>query len=277
MILRCPFCQTSVQQGARTCPACMQPMIRSCENCNEEISVRASVCKYCGAEYGAQEAQATPEIEFLEEKAETIPWEEPKRGFFARWWRTWADATFHPIDFIRRMPREGGFSKPIGYAYGFFLQGLLILVVLAALVGTAVSLSGVNVRYEHTVPALILVLALFPLGYLVVAAGSFIGAGFWHVLLKLLGGKGTYQGTFRIVSYATGAAVWGLVPYIGGIIQYVAQAILYYHGFRQVHGLSPARAWMAILVPILLGIVAMIALVALLVACAAPMTPGTSG
>lgn len=276
MILKCPFCQTSVKPGDRTCPACTQAMVKHCVNCSEEISIRAAACKYCGSEFEPQETPARPEIEFLEPApAASIAWEGPKRGFFTRWWGTWADSTFHPIEFARRMPRTGGYSKPIAYAYGFFLQGLLIAVVLAALIGGVATLAGADIRYQHTAIAVGVVLALFPLGYLAIAAGSFVAAAFWHLLVKILGGKGSYQGTFRIVAYSAGAQVWGLVPYIGGILQYVAQAILYYHGFRQVHGLSSTRAWIAILVPVILFVAGMIALFAFLVACSGPMTVGT--
>ncbi len=270
MILRCPFCRTPVQSGDLVCPACAQPMLKHCVNCNEEISVRATLCKYCGEDCSTPVTEPSvrrPDIEFLEDTSHSVAWEEPRRGFFSRWWGTWKALSFHPAQFMKRMPRTGGFSKPIAYAYGFFLQFLFVAVLIAALVGAAAGLAGANIRYEHTILALVIVLALIPLGYLAIAAGNFLGAAFWHVVVKLFGGKGPYQGTFRIVAYSSGAQVWGFIPYIGGLIQVALQAILYYHGFREVHGLSKGRAIAAILIPFFVAIAAAVALLILIASC----------
>lgn len=268
MILKCPFCRTAVQPGRSVCPGCAQPMLQRCVNCNEEISVRATLCKYCGEDCAAptdERPVRRPDIEFLEDSPSAVAWEEPKRGFFSRWWGTVKDLSFHPAEFMRRLPRTGGYSKPIAFVYGFFLQFLLVAVAIAALVGAAAGLAGANIRYEHTIAALAVVLALFPLGYLAIAAGNFLGAAFWHVVAKLFGGKGTYQGTFRVVAYASGAQAWGLIPYVGGLIHVALQAILYYHGFREVHGLSKGRAIAAILIPFVVAIAAAVAILALVV------------
>lgn len=270
MILKCPFCRTAVQPGDAVCPACTQPMLKRCVNCNEEISVRATLCKYCGEDCSTPTSERPirrPDIEFVEESPSAVAWEEPKRGFFSRWWGTVKDLSFRPSEFMRRMPRTGGYSKPIAFVYGLFLQCLLVAVVIAALVGSVAGLAGANIRYEHTIPALALVIALFPLGYLAIAAGNFLGAAFWHVVVKLFGGKGTYQGTFRVVAYSSGAQVWGFIPYVGGLIQIALQAILYYHGFREVHGLSKGRAIAAILIPFVVAMAAAAALLVLLVSC----------
>jgi hypothetical protein len=240
MILKCPFCKVDVDPGTQTCPSCSKEMVKRCPQCDEEISVLAPMCKYCGEE--------KPEIVYVEEAAPAaaIAWEEPKRGFFSRWWRNWFDATCHPGEFMQRMPKEGGYAKPIGYVYGMFVQGLLVFVLLASAVGLGAVVAGVPVKQHHTLAALAVILLAIPLGYVAIAAGSFIGAGFWHLMAKLAGGKGTFQGTFRMVAYAQGAQVWGVA---GALPQLLFQALLLYHGFRQVHGLSKGRAIGAILMP----------------------------
>ena len=74
----------------------------------------------------------------------------------------------------------------------------------------------------------------------------------WHVLLKLLGGKGSFQQTLRVVGYGSGTAAWLLIPVAGALLAPLMKLSLYYHGFREQHGLSRFRTILALAVPLLL-------------------------
>ncbi|MBI2900805.1 MAG: YIP1 family protein [Planctomycetes bacterium] len=263
MIFRCPFCKTPVEPTQRTCPACSQPMLKNCATCGEEISVRAAICKYCGDEREAAPAPQ-PEIEFIEERAATIPWES-RGGVISRWWRTMWESSFHPARFMKNLPREGGCAKPIAYVYGFFVQALLVGVIVASFVGLGAVLGGHRLRPDDTAKALALVLVLIPVGYVLSAAGTFVASLFWHVMGRLAGGKAKFRETFRMVAYSSGVCAWGLVPGIGRLLELIFGTLLLYHGFREVHGLSGRRAILAIAMPaiVLLTAVGVIALVAI--------------
>ncbi|MBI2931442.1 MAG: YIP1 family protein [Planctomycetes bacterium] len=265
MILACPFCHEKVQKTASSCPSCRRVMVQRCPWCAEEISVVAAICKYCGEDVRTATPQAPPAVEFTGEVA-YCPWEDrSKKGVFRRWWSTWAASQFSSGDFWRRLPAEGGHAKPHAYAWFLTVQMLALALPLFALVGLAVGLGHDAPGWAYAAGAAGY-LALFPLTYVAVVMGNYVGAAIWHLVLKLLGGRGSYQGTLRIVAYNSGAAVWGLIPCAGGIVHLVMACVGNYHGFRAVHGLSKGRALFAALLPVFLMVAAAVTLIALIIA-----------
>jgi hypothetical protein len=272
-------------------------MIRRCPACSEEISVLASTCKYCGESVEATRLEPVtaaaeppkrkrrcwfsrccgkseeavevrgprPDIEFIEEPAATIAWEQPRRGVLSRWWGTFREANFSPANFFAKMPRTGGFSKPIGFAYGLFLQMAFIGVIVASLVGLGAAVHGAPVTQHDTFVGLAIVIGVLAGGYLATAGALFVGSAFWHVVAKIFGGTGTYESTFRVVSYSVSAQGWTLLPYVGGFINALMNFVLLYHGFREVHQLSKGRALAAVILPF----VAMLGLVFVAICCIA--------
>ncbi len=267
MILSCPFCGVRARPADRDCPHCGRRMARACSNCAEEIAADAPVCKYCGNESEpAPLRPARPEVEFLEEPVvHRCAWEDASRGFLRRWWGTWAESNFSPRRFFRAMPPSGGHRWPVGFAFGLTAQFLVVATLAAAGIAAGAALAGHPLeRHVMTWGAVILV-GLIPAGFLAVTLGLYATAIFWHILAKLLGGKEGFEATLRIVGYSSGTQVWGLIPFLG-LLQPVLQAVLLYHGFRQVHGMSKGRALAAVLLPMLIAAGLAILILALVVA-----------
>ena len=281
MILHCPHCRVKVARDQKTCVTCRRQMIRRCPACAEDISVLAALCKYCGesvvptpgaplatpvtvapAEVAAPPSPAAPrpEVEFIGDVRQ-LAWEDRAAGGrFKRWWSTWA-ALSSPAEFWRHAPVEGGHCKPISFAWFPVAQVLTILLPFV-FVGTALA-CPVSPSIGEKMVFGGFYLLLYPLTYVAVAIGTWIQAAFWHVPLKLLGGKGTFEGTVRTVAYNSGAQVWNVVPVLGTVVAMVLGTFLNYHAFRNVHSLGKFRAGLAAALPWMLAAAGVAALVVL--------------
>ena len=277
MILHCPHCRVKVAKDQKNCATCKRLMIRRCPACAEDISVLAALCKYCGESVApvtaapilptvapAQvapppiPAAPRPEIEFVGD-VRTIAWEDPSRGGrFRRWWSTWA-ALMSPAEFWRKAPLEGGHCKPISFAW-FPVAQLLTLALPLVFAATAMACpESPSIAAKVAFGGFFLL--LYPLSYVGVALGTWITAAFWHVPLRLLGGKGTYEGTVRTVAYNSGVHVWHLVPGLGTVVAMIIGTFLNYHAFRAVHGLGKYRAAFVAALPWIFSALALAAIV----------------
>lgn len=276
MILSCPHCQTAVDKHQRTCLTCHKVMIRVCPGCAEDVSVLAVICKYCGEKLPPQSVRheavrpspspkvfvqpvAKPDIEFTSD-VKYVRWEDPAvRGVFRRWWSTWASSVFHPAAFWRRTPAEGGWLKPVTYAWFQVAQFLALLLPFIVMVGVAhAACPSSHISWKEPAAVGLGYLALFPISFAAVALSMGLQALVWHVPLFLLGAKGGLQGTWRIVNYNSGVGMIGLFPVAGTLLALVLQPIMNYHGFRNVHRMSKGRAMFAAALPFLfvLGVIA---------------------
>lgn len=241
-------------------------MIRRCPTCAEDISVRAALCKYCGEpvppelQAPVRPAPAKPDIVFVDERP-YVRWEDAAiRGVFRRWWSTWAETIFHPARFWKRAPVEGGHLKPITFAWFQAAQMLMVALPFLILAGAACASCGEG-RWAGLAALGGFYLMLYPLSFAVVALGAYATAILWHVPLKLLGGRGRFQATFRTVAYNSGADLLWLIPLAGAVLAPVMKTILNYQAFRAAHGMSSGRALFAALLPCLLGALVLVAIV----------------
>jgi len=259
MILSCPFCGVRLGAGDRECPRCARRVGRPCPNCAEEIPVDSPVCKYCGEESGPERPPAPPprrpDVEFLEEPVVLrCAWENPSKGFLRRWWGTWRESNFSPRRFFRAMPPSGGHRWPVGFTFGLAAQFLVVAVLAGVGIAAGTALAGKPLEPSVLGWGAAILVAAIPVSFACVTAGLYAASILWHIVLKILGAKEGFQATLRIVGYSSGTAVWGLIPFAGGVIQAALQSVLYYHGFRQVHGMSKGRALFAALLPLLAGL-----------------------
>jgi hypothetical protein len=306
MIFSCPFCQVRIEKrGATTCPSCSQTIVRDCPFCAEGVSVLATACKYCGerlepapvapkkpttliaiepmpaepvtpdVEYIEPSKPEAPEIEFIDENAEpvaaeavkSVAWEDPSRGCrFSRWWSTWSSSTFDMANFWKKMPTDAGHRAPI--AYSWYLGAMALVVFGLPLMGLLqLGLACDNSSAGAHVGLLVGYAALFPLMYVATALGTWIGAALWHLPLKILGAKGGYQTTVRALSYGAGAKVWLLIPGLGMLISPLMMIFMSYSAFRHAHRMSPARAFIGAMLPVMLVLGLMAAMLVVGVAC----------
>lgn len=279
MVLQCPHCGVKAAPAAESCSACGRRMVRSCPACAERVAVNARACKYCGEELSAlrekARARKSEPVRFLEEPVRDpgCAWEDGSKGLLRRWWGTWAQASFSPKGFFRGLSPYKGFSWPLGFAFGLVAQ-VLVVIVLGLIAGVGVlEFYGVDFKplardmtnagvptssgdLETAVrwsPAAVAAIGL-PLAFVGVTFALFASALLWHLLLKLLGGKGGFQATVRVIGYGSAAAAWLVIPFAGAVMAPLMKMSLYYHGFREMHGLSRGRALFAVLLPVLIAL-----------------------
>ena len=91
------------------------------------------------------------------------------------------------------------------------------------------------------------------LGPLFVACGLFIGAAIIHVSFMIVGAltssKSQFEGTFRLLCYASVANVANVVPLLGGLVAGVWAAYLVVVGAQQLHKTTQGKALIGILLP----------------------------
>lgn len=132
-----------------------------------------------------------------------------------------------PGAFFPSMPVEGGLAAP----HLFFL--LCTSVFLLASV-------GLNVAGAEELDPRILLLVL------VVPVLPFVDAAFLYLLaVKVLGGHGSYEGTFRVVCYASAVNLVTWVPLVGLLAQ-LYEIYLAALGLSAVHRIGMGRAFIAV-------------------------------
>jgi hypothetical protein len=180
--------------------------------------------------------------ERLPEAADPLPWEKPGAGAGALFSTMAAVLRGGPALWPRvAQPERAGWKRP----FAFYVLVAVPCGIVAQLVRVLVEtkLGHTFTRSELAIMAASITVgwALFPLV-----------VGFYHVGVALVGGRGGFHGTFRIMSYVYGAvAPFNIVPYLGAVISLVTSFVLLYRGYKAVHGLTPGRAAIALfLVPV---------------------------
>lgn len=84
----------------------------------------------------------------------------------------------------------------------------------------------------------------------------FIEAAVLYVIYKVLGGKGSYEGTVRFLSYATAILVVSWIPIVGWIA-WLYGIYLYIVGGMYVHDVSMGKSALAVLLPTILVLILM--------------------
>lgn len=224
----CPYCAEPIMATARKCPHCksiLDPAVRA------QMEGRAA-----GATVG------------------NVPWEETDGNVFGRYWRTWAGALFRPNEFFLGCPKGGGHGPPLTYGMMAGFQMLIPICALLLLGLTPALMAGGSRGAAVGFGALCGVFAVYaifiPIGVIV---GLYLWSGIYHLCAAMLGGRGTFGDTMRIMSYSSYSTCWfGIIPYCGALAAMIWNAVIAYFGFRHLHGMSTGRAVAAVLLPTLL-------------------------
>ena len=187
-----------------------------------------------------------------------IPWDgRAQAGFFKAWWDTVFQSLRWPNEFYARMPVRGGYWEPLLYAVVTTLLGVLVsllwqvplqMLPLAAGHGLMGKLgAGFGMAAIMLIACLLLLFMPF-----FIALGQFIGAVIGHIFVVVMGGRGGFQATFRVLCFANSSQVFQVVPGFGGIIATVFWCILVYHGYRHAHRMNQTQAIVAMLLPLAL-------------------------
>jgi hypothetical protein len=196
-----------------------------------------------------------------------IPWDRRQQigvGFFKAWWDNLYQSLRWPNEFYARMPVRGGYWEPLLYAVATTLVGVLVsllwqvpfqLLPLAASHGLMGKL-GISIGVAAIAFFAFLALLLLPV---FLALGEFVGAAIGHIFVKIMGGQGDYEATFRVLCFANSSQVFQVVPGFGGIIATVFWCIQVYFGYRHAHRMNQTQAIIAMLLPLALFVVLVMA------------------
>ena len=166
--------------------------------------------------------------------------------------RTWRESVFDAASFFRRMPEDA----PLGPA-------------LVYLIGVTVLASGIQLFWDMLLLAVrppgegtgalfapaspLQALITFFLSPLIMLGALFVGAGIWHLLLRIFGGaKGGFGTTARVFAYAQGPQLFAIVPFLGTLIGAVWGLVIAVIGLREAHRTTTGKALAAVLIPLVL-------------------------
>jgi hypothetical protein len=182
-------------------------------------------------------------------------WErDPAASLFTRLYETVREVLGAPQATFAGMPTTGGFGKPLTF---LVILGSLcgIVSIIYQLVFELVGPKAANASPDVT-PAIMtgIFIGLMVCMPLIIALGSFVSAGIFHVALMLVGAAPkSYEATFRVICYANGStSVLLLLPICGSLVQAAWNLYLLVIGFREVHGTSTGKAIAAVLLPMAL-------------------------
>lgn len=261
---------TEAQSHMVTCPqcGCVQDKTDECVKCGVIIS---KFLKYQGEVKPAGVEGVTPGPAAgtpaegpqpqkiigtpIEASIGYTPWEDmASLGFLTAFFRTMKQVLFSPTAFFRSMPVNKGMGSPL--LYGVIISflgttiGLLEQFALSGFMGSFSQVEGMQgINFFQT--AFLLIYAFFlPI---LIAIGLFIGSAIFHICLLIVGaGKRGFEATFRVLSYASSTQAFALVPFLGGFIIVIYNLVLWTIGFRESHQTTTGRAFIAVLLPVII-------------------------
>ena len=179
-----------------------------------------------------------------------LPWEHREQlGFFKAFIDTVSLLITKPTEAFTLMKREGGLADPllfglIGGTAGTIVS-LLFQLALQSLMGARQGLVDIF--------GIWVVVAFLVLSPVLVVCGLFIASGLLHVCLMMLGGANrSFETTFRVVAFSTGATqLFNIIPFCGGYVGAIYNIVLECIGLREAHGTTTGKALLAIFLPMI--------------------------
>jgi hypothetical protein len=242
-----------------------------CSGCGKEIpDAYAGVrCPSCGtslipgttapAGAGATPPSAGPE---------GIPWENRRTlGFFPALFENIRLCLFEPSKFFERMPRRENLGAALGYLVilawigmaGGFLWSLALKGPQMALMRSM----GIEPSARTLSPAVegLIYFGAILFAPLLILLAAFIWCAIVHVVLWIIGGaREGFEATLRVYSYSAGStSLFQLVPICGGLVGTIWLLVLQITGLSRAHGISTGKAALAVLLPLALCCVVLVA------------------
>jgi hypothetical protein len=224
-------------------------------SCAKHPGVAATeACRRCGAFMCGACAQVMKDGRYCPDCAPFIgggsgvPWERDRAmaGMASAFWQTMKKVLFEPTAFFTDMPLEGGLEGPLGFCVlGSSIFGLLGQMMMFAMLGalgfaTGGARGGGAMMGQMGVN---MVCSVFMIP-IMSAIMAFVGAALFHVGAMILGGKGSFEATFRMNSYAMGStAILQLIPI--PYLNLIWHCAVMYVGFKVCHRMSGGSAAVA--------------------------------
>lgn len=159
-----------------------------------------------------------------------------------------------PSSFYPRLLTSVELVRPLVFGYACILIGM----VVSLLWFLALDLPGREVVDKTALDAGVtadqLIFGILALTPILAALQMAVEILLYHVVVKVAGGQGTMLKSAQLYGYSSGAHLLKVIPYIGGLAYWMARVFSQLTGTRIVHGLSTARAALAVIVPLLAGL-----------------------
>ena len=253
--ITCPYCNFSreVEEGRippgvkwATCPRCKHRF---------EFSFQGPVFDFQGEQAGGEETIL---------RRGPSPWE--RRSDLGIWhglYETFKGVLFSPEKLFSTMTHEGGLKEPLAYG--------LLLGSVGGMLGVFWQFLMVGESLNSTLPSVIgqvnlgfIFLAVMIMTPFYILINMFVVSGILHLCLVIVGAaRNGFEGTFRTVAFSQSTKILGLVPILGGLIGWVWHFIVQVIGLREMHETSYLRTIIAMLLPVALMVVIILAVVIL--------------
>jgi len=167
---------------------------------------------------------------------------------------TWLKVIKTPGDFFMQMPTKGGYANPVKFAViCYLIAGIALAIIWFA---AQFLFAGVGITEITLIMGFLNIIVIPIIGVI----GLFIGSLILHIFFKMLGGTGTYEGTLRILAYASATVVFIWIPYVA-ILSGLYMIYLGVIGGTKVHNISTFNSFIAVVVPVVIGIVIIVGLI----------------
>lgn len=171
---------------------------------------------------------------------------------------TWIKVMKSPGDFFAHMPKEGGYRDPVQFAViNYLIAGMTSIILMVIRFSPSFS------EGYFDIISLALELGMYIGIFILSFIFLFIGGGIFYFFFRILGGTGTYEGTVRLVAYASAAMALSGIPFVA-ILAVLYLIIMTVIGGTNVHKVSPAVSAIAVVVPAILVTILLIVIVAVI-------------
>ena len=182
-----------------------------------------------------------------------VPWEDPEVGFPEDLGRTWIESLTSPVSFFQRMEPEAPLARAVLY-FLIMAVGAALFSLLWGLAGSAPELPPQAADVIDLDPRGIQLFGFFlsPFANLILLGLAAVSV---HLFVRLLTNSShPLLATTRVICFASGPALFTIVPWVGEIAGWIGSAILLVIGIREVHGTTTGRATLTVLFPVLLAV-----------------------
>lgn len=204
-------------------------------------------------------SMSTLEMDAEPETQSTLPWPpRPGTSAIAAFFRTWTDCMFRPGEFFSRVPESGEAGAAVLY---YALIGMIAAVVelfwhllFAFAAGVFAYVTRIYEVFGLTVNAYSPIIGFFftpaLLALMLAVVFAVVHAGLW-----IFGGARRGAGTtLRVLCYAYSARLFGIIPFIGGLVGTIWMFVLAIVGLSKAHRTDGWRAALAVILPVVVTI-----------------------
>lgn len=205
-------------------------------------------------------------------QADGLPWERrAEYGFFNALVETIKLFVTNPVEAWRRTKERGDFADPLVFAILVSWVGIAVSSLWSGLFGqawTAFLPAEMKERFGEAFAtnagAILIQVGIAPILILI---GMFVGSAIYHVSFLVVGAtrdsSAGFEGTFRVVAYASVSNLANVIPFFGGLAALVWNLILMVLGAVRIHRTTQGKAIAGVLIPLLLCCVCIVVAVAL--------------